>query len=239
MQPVEAPPSTVCRTGLYAAIATSALTLFTFIIALLTPPISGPSCPKDCITYPYADIADRFPRDYYWMFPAMLLTLAFVVLMASIHAYAAPDRQIFSLIGLSLALLAAGALLVDYFVQVSVIQPSVENGETDGIALLTQYNAHGLFIALEEIGYLLMSLALLCLAAVFRGASRAERAIRWTVIAGFVLTVIALVGISMTYGTNREYRLEIFSLSIDWIVLIVLGFPLTAIFRRGLAASSP
>jgi hypothetical protein len=28
------------------------------------------------------------------------------------------------------------------------------NGETDGLSILTQYNPHGIFIALEEIGYL-------------------------------------------------------------------------------------
>lgn len=33
------------------------------------------------------------------------------------------------------------------------------HGETEGITLLTQYNAHGIFIALEELGYLLMSLS--------------------------------------------------------------------------------
>jgi hypothetical protein len=33
-------------------------------------------------------------------------------------------------------------------------------GETDGIALITQYNEHGLFIAMEELGYITMSIAL-------------------------------------------------------------------------------
>ena len=35
------------------------------------------------------------------------------------------------------------------------------NGETDGIALLTQYNGHGIFIAMEELGYITMSISFL------------------------------------------------------------------------------
>ncbi len=32
-------------------------------------------------------------------------------------------------------------------------------GEKEGISLLTQFNPHGIFIALKEVGYLLMSLS--------------------------------------------------------------------------------
>ncbi|MCI0714215.1 MAG: hypothetical protein L0154_28930, partial [Chloroflexi bacterium] len=151
-------PQVVYNLGFYTAIAITILTIITFGIAFLTPPLSGPSCTDSCYEYPYHDIASRFPRDYYWMYPAMVLTLLFVVLLVIIHHYAADNRKVFSQIGLSFGLIAAAALLVDYFVQVSVIPPSLENGETDGIALLTQFNSHGAFIALEEVGYLMMSL---------------------------------------------------------------------------------
>jgi hypothetical protein len=41
---------------------------------------------------------------------------------------------------------------------------SLMNGQAQGIALLTQYNPYGVFIVLEELGYLLMSLSFLFLA---------------------------------------------------------------------------
>src|SRR5664279_5800780 len=98
------------------------------------------------------------------MYPAMLLMLLFVAFTAAVHEYAPPTRKFFSRLGLCLASVAAAVLLIDYYIQVTVMQPSLEKGQLDGWAILTQYNPNGVFIALEEIGYLLMSLVFLCLA---------------------------------------------------------------------------
>lgn len=225
--------------GFYASILTAALTAVTFAIAFLTPPISGSSCTKDCIDYPYLDIVARVPRDYLWMVPAMVLTFVYFVLMVCIHHYASEDKKVFSQIGLSVALAAAAILIVDYFVQVSVIQPSLENGETDGIALLTQYNPHGLFIALEDIGYLLMAVSFLFAAPVFSGRGGVERAIRWIFITAFLLALLALIVITALYGTGRGYRFEVAVISIDWLVLIVGGALLSIVFRRALRTTPP
>jgi hypothetical protein len=37
----------------------------------------------------------------------------------------------------------------DYFIQLTVVQPSVLQGKVDGLLLWSQYNPHGIFIALE------------------------------------------------------------------------------------------
>ncbi|MDD3654886.1 MAG: hypothetical protein PHO01_12050 [Desulfotomaculaceae bacterium] len=123
--------------GFYTAISTTVLTLVTFGIAILTPPLSGPYCTGSCFEYPFLDIVSRFPRDYYWMYPSILLSLIFVVLMVCIHHYASKEKKVFSQIGLSFALISAAILISDYFIQISVIQPSLISGETDGIALLS------------------------------------------------------------------------------------------------------
>jgi hypothetical protein len=58
----------------------------TAAIAVATPPRSGPFCTmRSCVTAPYTDVAAFFPRDYLWMYPALLVTSLFVVLMACIH----------------------------------------------------------------------------------------------------------------------------------------------------------
>ena len=235
--PANITTSSADRFGSSIAILTSLMTVLTFAIAILTPPLSGPLCVGSCFEYPYTDITARFPRDYFWMFPAMVLTVLYLVLVVCIHQYAASDKKVFSQVGLSLALIAAAVLIVDYFVQVSVIQPSLLNGETDGIALWTQFNSHGLFIALEEIGYLLMSLSFLFLAPVFSGRNGVERAIRWLFTLSFVLIILSLGFLSVQYGVYREYRFEIISLSIDWIVLIVSGVLLSVLFRRSTSMS--
>jgi hypothetical protein len=222
--------------GFYAGITTSVMTLITFGLAMLAVPIAGANCPSDCIDYPYLDTAEQFPRDYLWMIFATLLILAYVVLMVSIHAYAAPERQIFSQIGVTFAIGAAIILISDYYVQFSVVPVSVKNGETEGIALLTQYNPHGVFIALEEAGYLMMSLSFLCMAWVFVAETRLTASIRWVFVLGFVLPIIALIVISAIYGLERLDRFEVIILSVDWLVLLVNGILLSRVFRRQLKA---
>src|SRR5680860_1644618 len=113
------------------------------------------------------------------MYPAMLLMLLFVAFTAAVHEYAPPTRKFFSRLGLCLASLAAAVLLIDYFIQVTVMQPSLEKGQLDSWAMWTQYNPNGVFIALEELGYLLMSVALACVAPVFTQRNKVERTIRW------------------------------------------------------------
>src|SRR4029079_16847398 len=122
-----------------------------------------------CVTAPYTDVTAFFPRDYLWMYPALLLTALFVVFMVCIHQYASDDKKLFSLIGLSFAVMSAALIMIDYFIQLTVIQPSLLRGETDGLSLISQYNPHGIFIALEALGYLLMSVAFLFAAPIFAG----------------------------------------------------------------------
>jgi hypothetical protein len=218
--------------GYYITLLIIPLTLITFTIAFLALPISGSSCLENCIEYPYLDILSRFPRDYFWMYPAMLLCLLYMGMMVSIHQAAKEEKKFFSLMGSACAVLAAGVLLLDYFMQVSVIQPSLLMGETESIAILTQYNPHGLFIALEEAGYILMSISFLCMAFVFSTANRAEKALRWILLVSFFLTVISLVGVSLAYGLMRGYRFEIIVISIDWLTLIAAGIPLARLFKQ-------
>jgi hypothetical protein len=222
------------RTGFYSAIFTAIITVITFGLAITALPNSGPGCLEDCFEYPYLDSLSQFPIDYWWMIPALLMILSYMILMVSIHALAPQAKKIFSQIGLAFAVMAALLLLSDYYLQFSVVPISLMSGETEGIALLTQYNPHGIFIALEELGYLLMSLSFLFIAPVFSSHNRLETAISWIFSLGFVLTIVALVTISMIYGLDRSYRFEIAAISIDWLVLIVNGILLSVVFRRGM-----
>ena len=229
---------TASSVGFYAAILTTLLTVVTFIIAFNTPPLSGPGCTAGCFTYPYSDIASRFPRDYFWMYPSILLSLVYYVLMVAIHYFAPADKKVFSQIGMSFALISTATIVIDYFLQLSFIQPSVVLGETDGIALLSQFNPHGVFIVLEEIGFLMMSLSMLCMAPAIVGNTKVEKAIRWLFVACFTLNAIALSLYTVFYGIHREYRFELATISINWLTLITSGVLLSIMFGRALAAVS-
>jgi hypothetical protein len=221
--------------GFYVSVAMALITIVTLGMAFFTPPLSGPFCPGDCFSYPYTGIELRFPRDYLWMYPAILLNVVFVVFSLSIHHFAPGGNKLFSQAGSAFALISAVILVTNYFLQVTVIQPSLLNGETEGIALMTQFNPHGLFIALEEIGFLMMSLSFLFLGLVFARASSLERAIRWIFISGFILALLLLALISILYGIGREYLFEVAVITINWTVLIVNGILVARVFRRATA----
>lgn len=129
--------NTSSRVGLYSAVLTAIITVGTFSLAIIAIPNSGAGCQENCFEYPYLRTLSQFPGDYLWMPPAMLLLVVYVVLIVSIHAYAAQHRKIYGQIGLSFALIAAGILLSNYFIQFSVVPISLMYGETEGIALLT------------------------------------------------------------------------------------------------------
>jgi hypothetical protein len=227
-------PAPAARFGFWAAIATAALTLVTFGFAITAIPDAGRNCQANCVTYPFAGerVASQFPGDYLWMVPAMLLMLLFVALIAAIHQVAPPERKLFSLVGLCLAVVAAAVLLIDYFVQFTVMPLSLEKGQLEGWALFTQYNPNGIFLALEELGFLLMSIVFLVVAPIFVGRTTVERALRWILVGSFVATVGALGVISALFGLDRQDTFEITAISIVWLTLVVIGPLLAVVFRR-------
>ncbi len=217
------------RLGLWTAILAVVVVAVFALVAIATPARSGPFCVTACVAYPYVDVAQYIPGDYLWLLPGILLAPSFVVLMACIRAWAAEPKKIWSRIGLLFALVYAVLILVDYFLQLAVVAPSLQAGETDGLSLFTQYDPHGLFIALESLGYSMLTVALLFVAPVFAGG-RAERAIRALFVLGFVLAVPAFVGLALV---GRDLvAFEVTVLTITWIVLIASGVLLAVVFGR-------
>lgn len=230
--------TTVHQVGLYASIAVAVLTLVTFGFAIIAVPISGANCLEGCIDYPYLDTVAQFPKDYRWMPLAGLLMLAYIIWTFAIQATIAPRKKVHGQIGLAFASMAALVLITDYFVQFSVVPISLMSNETEGITLLTQYNAHGIFIALEELGYLLMALSFAFMALALDNHSRLETAARWVFTGGFGLAVVAFVTFSVLYSLDRQDRFEVAVISIDWLVLLVNGILISVWFRNQQRAKS-
>lgn len=214
------------RVGITAALTTTGLTLVSLGLGLTALPNDVP--------YPFAGdvVAAQWPGDYLWMYPAVLLMLSFVALMAAIAQFARPTERIHGLLGLCAAVVSAAVLLINYFLQVTVMQPSLEKSQLDGWALLTQYNPNGVFIALEELGCLLMALALLAAAPVFVSGTKVERALRWLLTSSFVSTIAALVAVSALRGTDRGDLFEVVAVCIVWLTLIIAGPLLAVAFTR-------
>lgn len=214
------------KVGLYASLLYAFFTAITLTFAMIAVPPSGPYCPANCMNYPFSELLDYYPRDYYWMYLAVIQLVLFVIFVIAVHFYAPEERKIFSFTGVAFSVIAAAVLMTDLFVQFTVVPVSVMNGETEGIALLTQYNGHGIFIALEELGYWLMSLAFLFLAPVFLSKSRMNRFISLLFVIQFVLMLFLFLYYTIKYGIEREYRFEVAAITINWSTAIIAGVTL-------------
>lgn len=224
--------------AMWASWATAATAVVALALGLIAVPIAGANCPRDCISYPYLDTIDRFPRDYLWIYVAVLLVIAYLVFMVAIRAVFAAKGETLGLLAIALAVAATVVLTTTYFTQLSVVPASLAAGETEGIALITMYNPHGWFIAMEEVGYLLMSLSFVVAAVIISGSERLIRLVRWVFAAGFVVPVVMLVAYSLAYGLDRQDRFEVVVLSSDWLVLIINGVLLGLIMRNRLRTGS-
>lgn len=206
------------------------------VVGLFTPPHSGPYCRGDCIGYPYSGGAQFVPRDFWWQYPAALTAVLALAFVSAQPARQSEGARMAHRVAASLAALAAGVLVTDYGIQLMVVQPSLLKGETEGLAVWSQLNPHGVFIALENIGYLLLALAFLSLGAAMAVRARLERAARIVFIAGGAVTVLALIGYAAAYRSDLNDRFEVVAIAVDWLVLIIAGTLLAVAARRGAPA---
>jgi len=222
------------RLGVWVAPSTAAVGVVSLVVSVSTPVRSGPWCNDGCVAYPYTDVAAFVPRDYLWIYPEVLLVLLFVVLAACLLHWVPPQRRLSAAVAVCFAVIGAAVLVVDYGIQLTVLQPAVLSGQTEGLSALTMYNPRGVFIALENVGYAVFGVAFVFLGgALAGGSSRRERAVRWVFIVGGVLILAALVLSAAIYRADLDYWFELMSLSITWLVLIVSGTLLTVVFGRG------
>jgi len=222
------------RLGVWVAPSTAAVGVVSLVVSVSTPVRSGPWCNDGCVAYPYTDVAAFVPRDYLWIYPEVLLVLLFVVLAACLLHWVPPQRRLSAAVAVCFAVIGAAVLVVDYGIQLTVLQPAVLSGQTEGLSALTMYNPRGVFIALENVGYAVFGVAFVFLGGALAGASsRRERAVHWVFIVGGVLILAALVLSAAIYRADLDYWFELMSLSITWLVLIVSGTLLTVVFGRG------
>lgn len=234
MKSLDAVSSKINRVGYYSSLFLSTITFVTFGFAMTAIPNSGAFCPGDCFKYPYLDTLAEFPRDYLWIFVAPILVITYMIFVSVLHGSASEKNKIYSRIALIFAIVSAVVLLLAYFTQISVIPASLLNEETKGITLWTQYNPHGLFIALEELGYIMMSFSFLFLSFIYTNKSSLHKAIRWIYLLAFIFTVFSFVLISVKYGIDRKDRFEVLVISVDWLVLIINGILTSKLYRRAI-----
>jgi len=219
--------------GKYVSLTLAIATLITFGFAMIAVPISGSNAPQNSsFSFPYLNTLSQFPRDFIWQYLALVQLVIFMAFITLIKQNTKKDAELFSNLANSFAMISVTVLVFTYYTQVMVVPSSLTKGETDGLALLIQYNPHGLFIALEELGYIMMSLSLLSLVPIAKGKNKGYRSIRIVLIVASILTLVSCVAFTYLYGLEKQDRLEVAIISINWIALMILGVLFFRLYGR-------
>lgn len=200
------------------------------------PARSGPNCKYfdiPCFSYPYTGGVEYVPGDFLWMVPAFTMGPLVVVLIVALLARASDDRRPVGQVALVLAGIAAALLTAAYYLQFTTVQTALTKGELDaGLSLLSQYNPHGVFIALEDLGYLMLLACFGTAAAIVGRSTRAQRLLRRTMAASGAIGVAGIPIVVALLGPDQDYYYELLALAVSWIALLVIG-PLAAlVFTR-------
>jgi hypothetical protein len=124
--------------------------------------------------------------------PSLFLAPSFLLLIVSIHQWAAPDRRIWSHSAVVFANAYAVLISIVYFVQLTLVAPRIARGQVEGIETFLFVPFDSFLYAVDILGYSFMSVATLFAARVFLGGGL-QRVARWFLTAnGLLLPFIAL-----------------------------------------------
>ena len=149
-----------------------------------------------------------------------LLTPTFLVVMACIHCYASESKKVFSLVGLSFAIIYATLISLNYFIQLTFV-----NQTSFDVSIFSMTNPQSLMWVIEVLGYFFMGLATLFAAPVF-GSGGIEKIIKWLFIVNGILGIGALIG----YGMNVPLEIMLGGLIVWDIVMPVSSALLAYLF---------
>ena len=127
-----------------------------------------------------------------WVIPSFLLPSIVLLLMVSLHRWAAEERRLWSLLALAFAAVYAAVLTPFYYIQMTVVPYHLAQGTTEGLSLwlFAYHYPHNVFGALEAVGYGLFGLSCIFAAQVFRGG-KLEQWVHWTFV-GLGVSVMGL-----------------------------------------------
>jgi hypothetical protein len=151
-----------------------------------------------------------------------LLTPTFLVVMACIHCYASNDKRVFSLIGLSFAIIYATLISINYFIQLTFVRQSIFDVE-----IFAMDNPQSMMWVIEVLGYFFMGLSTLFAAPVFE-SGKIENLIKWLFVGNGILGILTPIG----YGFSWPIEILLGGLIVWDIVMPISTASLAILFRR-------
>ena len=160
--------------------------------------------------------------------PSLFLGSAFLMLIASVHQLAPPDRRIWSHTAVLFATAYMVLISINYFVQLTLVAPRLARGQAHGIEAFLFVPFDSFLYAVDILGYSFMSVATLLASRVFTGPGL-HRTARWFLTAnGLLLPFIAL---------QMYFHPLIWGASLWAITFPGATWTLAVIFRRAPAAA--
>jgi len=169
--------TTISKVGLWSAVLTGICSTaygIAVIAVLVYSLLMQASSPAQSWTGIDAFLATFQPIQMLPVIPSLFLAPAFTALMVSVHAFAQDEKKIWSLLGLAFTLIYAAIAAMNYMIQLLPVWRSINNGETDGLAMFVLGNPHSIFWGLAY-AYIFMNLAMLFSAMVFSGSPLENR----------------------------------------------------------------
>ena len=151
-----------------------------------------------------------------------LLTSSFLIVMVSVHCYASDERKVFSLVGLSFAIIYATLISMNYFIQLTFVRQS-----TFDVSIFDMTNTQSMMWVIEVLGYFFMGLSTLFAAPVF-ASGRTESLVKWLFAANGVLGILTPVA----YVMNWPLRILLGGLILWDIVMPIATASIAYLFWR-------
>lgn len=162
----------------------------------------------------------------------------FLILLNSIHDYAAEDKKVLSRLAIYLGIIFAAMISVNYFVQLSIVRQNLSHGRPQGLEQFIQANPASFITAVNMLGWtLFFGLSCFFLAPLFHGG-KLEKIIRIAFLANgifmilggisYIFEIVVLVFLFMNFGMGGAIMVATFSLAILFRRLGKAVPPLTA-----------
>ena len=155
--------------------------------------------------------------------PSLFLAISYVIFITGVHICTPKSKKIWSQLAISFGLLYAGISIANYLIQLITVIPSIQNNNTEGIALLVSGYPNSVFYALMA-SYFLMCLSLLFASYTYEKENKAQKWVRR-------LFQCAALAIPL-YLTGAIFNIAVIMMSgaLCWIIGTIVGMFVLAVY---------
>lgn len=159
------------------------------------------------------------------IYPSLFLALTYIIMLACIHRLVPEDKQLWSLIALSIGIIYAVMASVNYNIQAVSVRQSLATGEITGLEMFIPDNTHSIYNALAN-SYVYMAISMFFAGFIFNK----NKLGKWIRALLFVqiLSAIGQVGYSMFDISEIIF----ITTSMVWVIGAPASFILIAVWLK-------